>query len=48
MTTSQERMGHIECAECGLCPADQPIGAYPEMIFERADDGRIYCQVCTP
>jgi hypothetical protein len=39
-------MADVECARCGLTPFDLPDGVDPELIFERAEDGRYYDQGC--
>lgn len=35
-----------ECAACGLRTGDLPDEVDPETIFERAEDGEVYCQGC--
>lgn len=36
----------MECSVCGLAPCDLPDGIDPELIFERGEDGEVYCQGC--
>lgn len=36
----------MDCATCGLTPADLPLGVDPDVVFDRDDDGEIRCQGC--
>ena len=39
-------MTPVECATCGLTPADLPDGVDPEFVFKYDDDGVLRCQGC--